>query len=226
MLDSIIDRAVGPYTAASQYPENWDLEGLFEYMHSVFLPHDYMKLTTEEIEDLTPESLGNILKDAAHKLYEIKEKQIADQGGDMREVEHIVLLRVVDQKWMDHIDAMDRLRQGVGLRAYGQRDPVVEYRMESFDMFEQMINAIQEDAIGMLFRVNISSNLQHREVGKTTAGKPVNRMQRRRGAGVSQSPNQPEAKQPIKVGDKIGRNEPCPCGSGKKYKNCCGKASD
>ena len=225
MLDRLIDRVVGPYTSVSQYPENWDFEGMFEYLHHVFLPKGYVQITKEQMDDLSVESLTNMLKDAAHALYEMKEKQIDEQGGDMREVERFVLLRVVDQKWMDHIDAMDRLRQGVGLRAYGQRDPVVEYRMESFEMFDEMVNAIQEDAIGMLFRVSIKTNLEHKSIGQTTAGKAVNRAQRRRGSGAAkpQAAQEQNPAEPVKVGHKVGRNEPCPCGSGKKYKNCCGK---
>ncbi len=224
MLDRIIDAVVGPYTAASQYPENWDYEGMFEYLHHIFLPKGYVKIDKDEMEDLTVESLTKKLKDAAHELYDIKEKQIEEQGGDMRDVERFVLLRVVDQKWMDHIDAMDRLRQGVGLRAYGQRDPVVEYRMESFEMFDEMINSIQEDAISMIFRISVQSNMQHKEVGKTTAGKATNRSQRRKGNTPQKGgAENPQANAPVKVDKKVGRNEPCPCGSGKKYKNCCGK---
>jgi preprotein translocase subunit SecA len=125
---------------------------------------------------------------------------------------------------MDHIDAMDRLRQGVGLRAYGQRDPVVEYRIESFEMFDEMIDAIQEEAIGMIFRISVKSNLEHKKVGQTKAGKATNRAQRRRTTGAPQKNNAPQnPNEPVNVGKKIGRNEPCPCGSGKKYKNCCGK---
>lgn len=223
MLDRLIDRVVGPYTAVSQYPEGWDFEGMFEYLHHVFLPNGYVKITKEQMEDLTVESLTKMLKDAAIALYEMKEKQIAEQGGDMRDVERFVLLRMVDQKWMDHIDAMDRLRQGVGLRAYGQRDPVVEYRVESFDMFDEMINAIQEEAISMIFRVGIKTNLEHKAVGKTTAGKSTNRTQRRKTGSAAKKNNQQNPNAPVKVDKKVGRNEPCPCGSGKKYKNCCGK---
>jgi preprotein translocase subunit SecA len=113
----------------------------------------------------------------------------------------------------------------VGLRAYGQRDPVVEYRIESFEMFDEMINAIQEETIGMIFRISVKSNLEHKQVGNTTAGKATNRAQRRRTSGaapqVSNTPQNPN--EPVHVDQKIGRNEPCPCGSGKKYKNCHGK---
>jgi preprotein translocase subunit SecA len=216
MIDQLIDRAVGPYTAVSPYAENWDLDGLFDYMHHVFLPNDYIKLTKEEQYDLTVESLTKLLKDAAHTLYDQKEKEIIEQGGDMREVERVILLRVVDQKWMDHIDAMDRLRLGVGLRAYGQRDPIVEYRMEGFEMFDEMVNSIQEDTMRLVYSVSIRSNLERRAVGNITAGKENIR-------GIGGTTNKEGTKTPIKVDKKVGRNEPCPCGSGKKYKNCCGK---
>ena len=223
MLDGLIDRVVTPYTAVSPYAENWDFEGMFEYLHHIFLPKGYVKITKEMMEDLTVESFTRMLKDAANTLYDTKEKQIEEQGGSMRDVERFVLLRVVDQKWMDHIDAMDRLRQGVGLRAYGQRDPVVEYRVESFDMFDEMINVIQEEAIGMIFRIGIKTNLEHKSVGKITAGKSTNRSQRRKGTNTSQGNSPKKANEPVKVDKKVGRNEPCPCGSGKKYKNCCGE---
>ncbi len=224
MLNRLIDRVVGPYTAVSQYPENWDFEGMFEYLHHVFLPKGYVTITKDQMEDLTVESLTDLLKKAANDLYDLKEKDIEDKGGNMRDVERFVLLRVVDQKWMDHIDAMDRLRQGVGLRAYGQRDPVVEYRIESFEMFDEMVDAIQEEAIGMIFRISVKSNLEHKKVGQTKAGKATNRAQRRKTSGAPQNNTPQNPNQPVTVGKKVGRNEPCPCGSGKKYKNCCGKA--
>ena len=224
MLNRLIDRVVGPYTAVSQYPENWDFEGMFEYLHHVFLPKGYVTITKDQMEDLTVESLTDLLKKAANDLYDLKEKDIENKGGNMRDVERFVLLRVVDQKWMDHIDAMDRLRQGVGLRAYGQRDPVVEYRIESFEMFDEMVDAIQEEAIGMIFRISVKSNLEHKKVGQTKAGKATNRAQRRKTSGAPQNNTPQNPNQPVTVGKKVGRNEPCPCGSGKKYKNCCGKA--
>jgi preprotein translocase subunit SecA len=128
----------------------------------------------------------------------------------MRELERVILLRVVDQKWMDHIDAMDQLRYGIGLRAYGQRDPVVEYKFEGFAMFEEMTASIHDDAVKFILNTHIQRDQvpQREKVAEPT----------------SESHGDEENKKPVKNnGDKVGRNDPCPCGSGKKYKNCCGK---
>ena len=208
MLHGLIKGAVVPYTQAAANPEEWDIEGLMEYFHHIFLPKGYIKFTEQEIYDLTAESLTERIFAAAKELYELKEKKINEAGVDMREIERVILLRVVDQKWMDHIDAMDQLRQGVGLRAYGQRDPVVEYRIEGFEMFETMTNAIQEESLTLLYRVNVEkAPPERRSVGPTVAGRE----------------NRRQEKKPVKTDKKVGRNDPCPCGSGKKYKQCCGK---
>ena len=144
----------------------------------------------------------------ADKAYADKEARFAAEGRDMREVERILLLRSVDRHWMDHIDAMDQLRQGIGLRAYGQRDPVIEYKMEGFNMFEEMISNIQQDTVRLLFHVSVKKAPVRREAPKTVEG-PASPT-----AGV---------KRTAKAAQKVGRNDPCPCGSGKKYKQCCGK---
>ena len=123
---------------------------------------------------------------------------------NMRELEKVVMLRVVDSKWMDHLDAMDMLRQGVGLRAYGQKDPLIEYKIEAFEMFGQMIDHIQEDIVKYIYRVNIVTQVEDR-LQQATA-----------------SHGDDEPKQPIHNKEQAGRNDPCPCGSGKKYKRCCG----
>ena len=125
----------------------------------------------------------------------------------MRDAERLVLLRVVDNKWMDHIDNMDQLRQGIGLRAYGQTDPVVAYQSEGFDMFEDMIAAIQHDTIQMLFRITVQSRLERKQT--------MNPMSATHGEQSRKTTVKREGK-------KVGRNDPCPCGSGRKYKNCCG----
>lgn len=126
----------------------------------------------------------------------------------MREIERIVLLRVVDTKWMDHIDEMDQLRQGIGLRAYGQVDPLIEYKKIAFDMFEDLIQSIQEDTVKFLYHIQINKDnmIQREQVAKP----------------ISTNVDAEEKKQPVVKGKKVGRNDPCPCGSGKKYKKCCG----
>ena len=125
---------------------------------------------------------------------------------DMREVERILLLRSVDRRWMDHIDAMDQLREGIGLRAYANRDPVVEYKLEGYEMFEEMVRLIQEDTIRLLYSAAPARRVERKEVATPTMTS---------GGGA------PQAKAPARGAHKIGNNDPCPCGSGKKYKNCC-----
>ena len=126
----------------------------------------------------------------------------------MREIERIILLQVVDMKWMDHIDAMDQLRQGIGLRAIGQEDPVRAYQIEGFDMFQDMTNSIQEDTVRYLFRIEKEVVVERKQVAK-----PADIDHESGGTGSA----------PAKKKDKVGRNDPCPCGSGRKYKKCCGK---
>jgi len=206
MIGSLVRDAVNPYTAIGEHPEEWDINGLLDYFEHIFLPKGFIKLSEDQIYDLTRDGLIKLIEDAAVRLYEAREKQIAEAGFDMRELERVILLRVVDQKWMDHIDNMDQLRQGVGLRAYGQRDPIIEYRIEGFDMFDQMVHAIREETLTLLYRANIQKTPQPRRVAQETqAGRPA------------------QEKQKTGSGQKVGRNDPCPCGSGKKYKNCCGK---
>ena len=170
-------------------------------------------ITTPEDLRFTPDELGNTskqevaqsLKGGAHEIYEARE---AEFGHDMmREIERVMLLRCVDTNWMDHIDAMDQLRQGIGLRAYGQHDPVVEYRNDSYDMFEAMTNAIREQTAKLVLSVRVRKNEEvkrEKVANETSEGKP----QTVKGKGV------------------VGKNALCPCGSGKKYKRCCGKDMD
>ena len=126
----------------------------------------------------------------------------------IRELERVILLKVIDRKWMDHIDDMDQLREGIGLQAYGQRDPVVEYRMAGFEMFNDMTKAIQEETTGALFHVQVEQKIEREEAPKITGTN--------KDAEVEKKPY-------VRKGAKVGRNDPCPCGSGKKYKNCCGR---
>ena len=174
----------------------------------MFLPKGAITIDEDEIYDLTRESLKDRIIKVAKELYEKKEEEV---GSDiMREAERVILLRTVDQKWMDHIDAMDQLRQGIGLRAYGQRDPVIEYKLEGYEMFQEMVRNIQEDTLRGLYSMKIEAEAPKREM----IAKPVR-------ATHGKEDDQP--KKPIVKGPKIGRNDPCPCGSGLKYKKCCGR---
>jgi len=200
MLETLIDESFPMYCPEGAFPEDWDLNGLLDYYHKVFLPKNLTLFKKEDIEKLNHKNAIEIIKSTSNELYSLKEAEIETAGQSMRDIERILLLRVVDQKWMAHIDAMDQLRQGIGLRAYGHRDPIVEYRREGFDMFEEMIHEIQDDTVSMIFHVKITSKPKQQEAPKPIVKKIVD-----------------------SKGRKVGRNSPCPCGSGKKYKNCCGK---
>lgn len=204
MLEGVIDYMIQLYTSESSHSYEWNISGLIEYVENLFVPKGVLKFTNEEIDDLTRDSLKEQLLKIGMEIYEIKEQEIGSEN--MRELERVVMLRVVDQKWMDHIDSMDQLRQGIGLRAYGQRDPVIEYKFEGFDMFEEMIRNIQEGTLRILYHTHVQ-NLPQREM----VAEPATAIH-------GDSAAKPDVKS-----DKVGRNEPCPCGSGNKYKKCCGK---
>ena len=200
MIDGTIDAAVSAYLN-DPIAENWDLKGLRDALLGFVCDKNDLRYTTEELNSLTENDVAEYLKEKAHNKYEEREKAFGSEI--MREVERIVLLRNVDANWMDHIDAMDQLRQGIGLRAYGQHDPVVAYRNESFDMFEAMNIAIKEQTSKQVLTVMVKSNenIKREKVAEETTDKP-NTV---RGKG------------------KVALNAPCPCGSGLKYKRCCGK---
>ncbi len=207
MFESLIDNVIETYCAENQYADMWDWDTMINYLESVFLPQGALALSDEERADFDKVDLKEKLMEIVNKIYEYKESDI---GIDlMRELERVVLLRVVDEKWMDHIDAMDQLKHGIGLRAYGQRDPVIEYKFEGFQMFEEMIKTIQEDSIRLLVRSRIDR--EHAPQREKVA-EPVNA-----------SHGDDEPKKPVTNNSRVGRNDPCPCGSGKKYKVCCGK---
>ncbi|TCO76442.1 preprotein translocase subunit SecA [Marinisporobacter balticus] len=204
MLSSVVDATVVTYTAEAKYPEEWNLKGIEEYLHTIFLPKE--SLVFEDLMDMTIEDLKNRIMGLADELYKMKEDEVGEEK--MRELERMILLRVVDTKWMDHIDAMDQLKQGIGLRAYGQEDPVRAYQIEGFDMFEAMTESIQEDTLKYLFNVTVQTETERKQVVKVTGT-----------SGTDEGDN----KKPFVKGKTIGRNDSCPCGSGKKYKKCCGK---
>ena len=209
MIEDVVQAAVDRATAGETMPDEWDYESLRREFGPLFLkPGDLRYETVEQFNQLSREKLSAELIGKAKEAYAAKEAEI---GEDMRELERIVMLQCVDKHWMDHIDAMDDLRRGIGLRAYGQRDPVVEYKFESYDMFDNMSAAIKEDVVRLLFSVRIRRG---EEMKRTEVAKPTSE---------SGSTDEPEKKQPVRVGKKPGRNDPCPCGSGLKYKKCCGR---
>ena len=207
MIDDTIGRAVHAAVGEHNVITQDMVERARRPFIGVFLRPEDCTFTPEECDDLTAEQLTNTLAEQAHKIYEAKEQALG--APIMRELERVVLLKNVDTKWMDHIDAMTELRNGIGLRAYGQHDPVVEYKREGFDMFDAMIDAIREDTVRMIFlaQVRTREEPKREQVAKETAA-----------AGASDGTSKPA---PKRVGKKIGMNDPCPCGSCKKYKKCC-----
>ena len=209
----IVDRALSMYCPPEAYSEDWDLKALIKYCEEFFAP--YGTLREETLSDLSREELGEYLHKLADDTYQEREDMMSPEI--MRELENLVMLKVVDQHWMEHLDAMDMLREGVGLRAYGQKDPLVEYKFEAYDMFEGMIDAIEDDVVKYMFRVNVVTQpvVEDRLENASTNNPNVD---------VSPADAENEAARPyVRKEPKVGRNDSCPCGSGKKYKDCHGK---
>ena len=205
MVTDTVEATVDSVISDDQSPEEWDMLELNQLLVPIF-PMEPVVLTEEQKHNYKKAELKHSLKEIAVKAYEDKEAEFPEEL--MREAERVVLLRVIDQKWMNHIDDMDQLRQGIGLQALGQKDPVVEYKMSGFDMFDGMIAAIQEDTVKALMHLRIEQNIEREEVAKPIA---TNR-------------DDSAQKGPKKRADaKVYPNDPCPCGSGKKYKYCCGR---
>lgn len=203
MVEKVVKDSISMFSAESTFPEEWDLSGLVDYVEGFFLPGSHLE--PEKLADLSAEEIEELLLDKTKELYKNREEQFGDDL--MREVERAVMLQVVDSKWMDHLDAMDMLREGIGLRAYGQKNPLVEYRREGFEMFQGMIDSIQDDIVRYIMRVTP-------QVREEVAEQPRN---------VTENRYEGEPSQPVHTGDQIGRNDLCTCGSGLKYKKCCGK---
>ncbi len=211
MRRTLIDEAVSRHVAEESNVSSWDIAGLAEYLEKLCIDKGGVQQVFDALTKRTKAAFGEALDERAQKIYALREKMWADANLDMREFERVALLGAVDSRWMDHIDAMTELRDGIGLRAYGQRDPVVEYKREGYDMFEEMVRLIQEDTLRRLYFTVLARPVERRQVAQ-----PI--------AATHGDSAEPAAKSPKKSEAKVGRNDPCPCGSGKKYKNCCGKA--
>jgi len=208
MIENTVNSLVDRFCGENSHPDMWDWEGINAQARDLLPDIGKLSVPKEEADTYTQEDLKQTLLRAVVGAYEAKE---AEYGAEiMRELERIVLLRTVDEKWMDHIDAMDQLRYGIGMRAYGQRDPVVEYKFEGFEMFEEMIRSIQYDSVKRLLRMRID-----REQGTPKREKVAEPVTASHG---DSGPRKPV----VRSGARVGRNDPCPCGSGKKYKKCCG----
>ena len=205
MISDVVEKTVSRAIGDDQDPEEWNMLELNELMLPIF-PMQEIVLTDEEKKHMKKKELIQKLKEKAVKLYEEKESEFPDPE-QIREVERVLLLKVIDHKWMDHIDDMDQLRQGIGLQAYGQRDPAIEYKFMGYEMFEEMTESITEETVKALMHVRIEQNIEREQVAKVT------------GTNKEES-----VKGPVRRTEKkIQPNDPCPCGSGRKYKFCCGK---
>lgn len=204
MIEKVISDTIARYSSASPYPEEWELGSFLEYVENVILPGH--SLTTEQVANMSKEEIEELLLEETKKLYQSREDQFGSEL--MREIERAVVLQIVDTRWKDHLDAMDMLREGIGLRAYGQRNPLIEYGNEAYEMFQGMVEAIQEDVVTYIMRVT----------PKITAKNPEQPQK----VSENRYAEEEQVKKPRRVGEQIGRNDPCPCGSGKKYKRCCG----
>ena len=213
MMKTIIDYAIEKSFAQEKLPEDWDLKTLNEYLLPI-IPVGPITISDEEIKTITKEKLAESIFEKAKALYAAKEEEInaVEEEGEenrMRDLERYIMLRVIDQKWMDHIDDMDQMKQGIGLHSIGQKDPLIEYKYTSFDMFEELNLNIQIETVRALMHVRVVQ-------------KPIEIKEEERQMFTNKDDS--VAKEPIKNSEpKVGRNDPCPCGSGKKYKNCCGK---
>jgi preprotein translocase subunit SecA len=205
MIQSVIERVVNSHTPEEEMPEDWDLKGIIDYVNANLLHEG--DVTENDLRGKEPEEMIELIFEKVKERYDEKEREIAPE--QMREFERVIVLRAVDMKWMDHIDAMDQLRQGIHLRAYGQIDPLREYQMEGYAMFENMIASIEEEVAKYIMKAQIQNNLQRQEVAKGQAVHPKEEGEVKR--------------KPVRKAIEIGRNDPCICGSGKKYKNCCGQ---
>ncbi|WP_374723305.1 preprotein translocase subunit SecA [Calidifontibacillus erzurumensis] len=206
MIRSSVERNVEAHMPKDALPEEWDYKGIITYVEGNLL--DEGILTEADIKGKEPEEVVDLIMEKVKQEYDKKEAEITPE--QMREFEKVIVLRSVDTKWMDHIDAMDQLRQGIHLRAYGQIDPLREYQMEGFTMFENMVASIEDDVAKYIMKAQIRNNLQRQQVAEGQAVKP------------DSSEGETKRKPYVKRQD-ISRNAPCPCGSGKKYKHCCGK---
>jgi preprotein translocase subunit SecA len=205
MILPVVERIVDAHCSSDLVPEEWDLQAIIDYANGTFLQEG--QLTAEELWGKEKDEMTQYIKDVVQRIYEEREQMIGEEF--IREFEKVVVLRAVDSKWMDHIDAMDQLRQGIHLRAYGGTDPLREYQFEGFAMFQEMIQSIQEEVATYIMKAHVEMNLERQAVVELSMAVPVE---------DADAPKKPA----VKIKDAVGRNDLCPCGSGKKYKQCHG----
>ena len=210
MADKLIEEAIALYCGNGDDTLDWDMEGLKNYMERLCVRVGFFAAHEDKLAHIQKDDLTDLLKQEAHDFYALREGEFEKLRIDARELERVVLLTCVDKRWMDHIDAMDQLRDGIGLRAYGNRNPITEYQIEGYDMFDEMVHLIREDTVRRMYQARISVPQERKQVAEV---KETNLEQAKNAGGPAGTK---------KVQKKAGRNDPCPCGSGKKYKNCCG----
>lgn len=210
MIKRTISRVVDAHTQLEK--DNWNLEGIVDFAGSTLVHED--SISIDDLKGKEPQQIKEYLNELAQEVFNTKANQL-NGPEQLLEFEKVVILRVVDSKWTDHIDAMDQLRQSIGLRAYGQNNPLVEYQTEGYKMFEEMVGAIEYEVTRLFMKAEIRQNVQREQVSTGEADQPTT-------GDAKQNSNTSAKKQPVHV-NKVGRNDPCPCGSGKKYKNCHGK---
>ena len=208
MMEDLITSTVDTYLADEDERENWNIVGLKEYFLGWLIDEEDLTFTEDELKTVTREEIANALNEKCGTIYQAKEEEYGSEI--IREVERVILLKVVDTKWMAHIDDMEELKKGIGLRGYGQKNPVIEYRYEGFEMFDAMVESIREDTVRALMTVKLRKNEapEREQVAKPDAPNA--------GAGDGSFSEQATS-------SKIKDNDPCPCGSGKKFKNCHGR---
>ncbi len=206
MINESVEEVVNRHISEDLEPAEWDMQAFNKDLLAMF-PIEPIEFSEDELKKAEKKDLIQRLKETVNKIYEEKETEFPE-AEMIREAERVILLKVIDRKWMDHIDDMDQMRQSIGLRAYGQRDPLVEYKFAGFDMFNDMTAAIRQDTVKTMLRIRVEQKVEREEVAKVT--------------GTNKDAS--ATREPVKRKNaKVGRNDPCPCGSGKKYKQCCGR---
>ncbi len=206
MVNDVTEHQVDMCVSDEQTPDQWDMNELNQLLRPIF-PMGPVVLSDDQKKNFKKADLVQFLKQQTVKLYEAKEAEFPDPE-QIREIERVVLLKVIDRRWMDHIDDMEQLRQGIGLQSYGQRDPLVEYKMAGYDMFDQMTASIEEDTVRLMLHIRLEQKVEREQVAKATGTN--------RDTSLAKAPKRRDEK-------KVYPNDPCPCGSGKKYKQCCGR---
>jgi len=228
MLEQLVEDITEGYLSEEIHPTDWDLEGMVEYLNKFYFTEE---LSVDDINGKKKEEIRDYLIEFGKQNYKDKEEKFKEEN--MNKIAKYIALRVIDRNWMSHLDNMDELRQGIGLRAYGQKDPLTEYKFESFDMFNEMTSSIREDIIRSIFRIEVhedgkldqaqtNRNLNYSDGGTISALSAAKDKQQSQQRQTNTNKDKQTHSTVVKP-DEPGRNDPCPCGSGKKYKKCCGR---